>query len=205
MALSEQQIKELKTQLFSQIKDLPADKKAQAEEQINSLSEEALEGMLSEQRSQSKAPKVFRLIIEKEIPSVIIEENPSAIAVLSTKSISKGHTIIIPKSPITNQDQFPKEIHSFSEKISKKIINSLKSKSTLVLPEKNFGEVIINIIPIYDQQLSLSSPRKDIPIEELEKIKTEINIEIIQTAPKEKIKIKRQRKAKPLKLPRRIP
>src|SRR3989344_6717775 len=144
MALSEQQTKEQKSQLLSQIKDLPPDKKAQAEEQINSLSEEALEEMLSEQRSQSKAPKVFRMIVEKEIPSVIIEESPAAIAVLSTKSISKGHTIIIPKSPVTDQSQFPKEVHSFSEKISKKIINSLKSKSALVVPEKNFGEVIIN-------------------------------------------------------------
>ena len=50
MSLTQEQIKELKSQLKGQISHLPADKKAEAEKQIESLSQEALEEMLSQQQ-----------------------------------------------------------------------------------------------------------------------------------------------------------
>jgi len=202
MSLSKQETSELKAQLKEQIQHLPPEKKAQAEEQINSMSDEAIEEMLSQQQSSSQ--KIFRMIVSKEIPSVQIGENSSAIAVLSTKSISKGHTIIIPKSPIEKESEIPKELHSFSEEISKKLISSLNAKSTNVLPEKAFGELILDVIPIYDSSLNLQSPRKNMAVEELEKLKIEINVEKIKKEP-EKIKLKKPRKSKVIKLKRRIP
>ncbi len=201
MALSQSQIKELKSQLLGQIKHLPPDKKKQAEEQIESLSPEAMESMLEEQQSPQKT--IFRRIIDNEIPSVKIAENEKAIAVLSTKSISKGHIIIIPKTPIKEEKSLSKEAHALSEQISKKIISSLNAKSTEIISEKAFGEVIVNVIPIYDKPLNLKSKREDVSIEELEKIKTSINVEkIIKQS--ETIKIEKK-KDELVKLKRRIP
>ena len=202
MALTEEEIKELKSQLFEQIKDLPPQQKEAAQAQIDSMSSEALEAMLNQQKSQSQ--KIFRMIIDGQIPSVKIDENSHAIAVLSVKSVSKGHTLIIPKAPVTEEPKLPKEVHNLSEKISKKLIGSLKAKSTQIIPEKSFAEIILNVIPIYDKPITLQSKKIDIPAEELEKLKIEINIEKINKEP-EKIIVQKKRKPRPIKLQRRIP
>lgn len=203
MPLTQSQIQQLKSQLKEQIKNLPSEKKKQAEAQIESLSPEALESMLEEQQSHSQKT-IFRMIADSEVPSVKLGENEKAIAVLSTKSISKGHAIIIPKSPIKEESSLPKEAHSLSEEISKKLISALKPKSTEIVSEKAFGEIILNIIPIYDKPLSLQSKREDISIEELEKIKTSINVEKIEKKV-ETIKIEKKSEAERLKLKKRIP
>ena len=202
MALTNEEIKELKSQLLQQIQHLSPDKKEEAMKQIDEMSPESLEVMLNQQHSKSQ--KIFRMIINNEIPSVKIAENEKAIAVLSTKSISKGHTLIVPKSPASSEAEIPKEAHSLAEQTSKKIMGSLKAQKTEIIPEKNFGEVILNVLPIYEKTLNLSSKREDFSVEELEKIKLEINIEKIEKEP-EKIKIKKARKKKPVKLKRRIP
>ena len=203
MPLTSQQIKELKSQLNQQIQHLPLDKKAEAQDEIDKMSQESLEIMLKQQQSQQK---IFRLIIENQIPSVKIAENEKAIAVLSTKSISKGHTIIIPKTPIQKERNLPKEVHELSEQISKKLIDSLKAKKTEIIPQKAFDEIILNIIPIYDKPLNLSSTTQDKSQEDLEKIKIEIEIIKISKSPAlKKIKIEKPKAMKPLKLKRRVP
>lgn len=203
MALTQEQIKELKAQLAEQISHLPLEKKAEAQKQIDSLSQEALETMLEEQRS-SNQKTIFRMIIDKEVPSVSIAENDHALAVLELNPVSKGHTIIIPKSLVKEEKSISKEVHSLSEQLSKKLISSLKAKSTSVIPEKKFGEVILNVIPIYDKLLTLESPRTKSQVEELEKLRLEINIEKIENKP-EKIKIEKKSQEEVLKLKRRIP
>ncbi len=202
MALTKEQTKELKSQLEQQISHLSPEKRKEAQEQIDSLAPESLEAMLERQRSQ-ESQKIFRMIVEGKIQSVKIDENEKAIAVLSVKSISKGHTLIIPKNPIENEKDIPKEVYALSEKISKKLIESLKAKSTSIIPEKAFGEIILNIIPIYDKPLNLKSERQELSLEKLEEIKKEINVEKIKKSV-EKIKIEKV-KSQILKLKRRIP
>ncbi len=202
MTLTNEQARELKKQLSEQIQHLPEEQKEQAQAQIDSMSSDSLEMMLQQQQAQSQ--KIFRMIVDKEIPSVLVGENSGAIAVLSTKSISRGHTLIIPKKPAVKEDELPKDAHFLSEVMSKKLIMSLGAKSTSVINEKSFGEVVINVIPIYDKPLSLHSPRKDENVEELEKIRTEINVEKIEKKV-EVIKKEKKPRKKILKLKRRIP
>lgn len=203
MALTQEQIKELKSQLKEQIKNLSPERRKEAEAQIDSLSQEALEGMLEEQQSSSNKT-IFRMIIDNEIPSVKLSENEKALAVLSTKSISKGHTLIIPKSPVKDEKSISKEIYGFSEGISKKLISSLNAKSTEIISEKAFGEAVLNVIPIYDKSLNLKSKREDITVEELEKIKTSINVQKINKDPVQTIKIEKK-DPEILKIKRRVP
>ena len=107
MALTQQQIKILKEQLLSQIENLPGDKKAEARRQIETLSPQALELMLKQQEKERES--IFRLIVKGEIPSVKIDENDDAIAVLEINPISKGHAIIIPKTPAKSSKDIPNQ------------------------------------------------------------------------------------------------
>ncbi|MEK6836486.1 MAG: HIT domain-containing protein [Nanoarchaeota archaeon] len=200
MALTKEQISELKKQLHSQIKKMPEDQRKEAEKQIENLSEEAIESMLEQQKDSQKP--IFREIISGNIPSKKIDENKEAIAVLEIKPISKGHIIIIPKEKMTNIDKIPTEIALLIDKSSKNIIEKLKAKNIKVAPELKFGEVIINLIPIYDKELSLESERSTPSEEELNKLEEELKKEIKKEVKQEEL----VKEVEPIKkLKRRIP
>ena len=171
MTLTKEQIQELKKQLFDQIENLPLEQKESAQNQINSMSSEALEVMLKQQQAQVK---IFRKIASKEIPSRIIEENEEALAVLEIRPISKGHSIIISKSEIKDAKELSPKTIELSQKVAKQIQDNLKPKSVEIQTENKFGEVIINIIPIYDERLDIFSERTEPSDSELEKIYQEI-------------------------------
>jgi histidine triad (HIT) family protein len=205
MALTPEQVKALKSQLLAQIQNLPEDKKTEAQAQIESLSPQALELMLKQQAKAEKEQSVFRLIVKGEIPSAIVDENKEAIAVLEINPISKAHIIIIPRKPVTSAKEMPTKAFSLAKKLSKRITLKLKAKSAEIQTETKFREMIINIIPIYDKELNINSPRYKASKEELEEIAQEIRI-------KKKAKIEKIKKEKPvdlktqiLKLPRKIP
>jgi len=204
MALTKEQIQNLKEQLSSQIQHLPPEQRKQAQEQIDSLSPEALELMLKQQAQQTQ--DIFREIINKKIPAVIIDENKFALAVLDINPISPGHAIIIPKSQAKTSMEIPNQALTLAKKISKRIISKLKAKSTEIQTEFKFGEIVINVIPIYEQKLSLSSPRSKASMDELEKIAQKIRPQKRKPKQKEiKKEVPKIESKEILKLQRKIP
>jgi len=197
MALTQEQIKELKEQLSEQIKNLPEEQKQEAQSQINSMSSEALEAMLNQQQEKIK---IFRKIVSKEIPSRILEENEDALAVLEIRPISRGHSLIISKSEIKDAKELSPKTIELSQGLAKKIQAKLKPKSVEIQTENKFGEVIINIIPVYDEKLDIFSERTEPTKSELDKT----HQEIIKEEKKEKSEEKKE-KPKPIKLKRKIP
>lgn len=202
--LTQEQVKALKEQLKNQVQNLPEDKKQRALEHIDSLSPQALELMLKQQ--EKKQENIFRLIVKREIPSTIIDENKYALAVLEINPVSKGHSLIIPKNPAKDAKSLPTQAFTLAKKLSKKIISKLKAKSAEIKIETKFGEMIINVIPIYDKPLDIDSPRHKASKEELEevagKLRTKKKLKI------EKIKITKEKSSSQnqiLKLPRKIP
>ncbi len=202
MTLTQEQIKELKFQLSQQIQNLPADKKSAAQQQIDSLSPEALEYMLKEQTSSGKSKQsIFRLIISGEIPSTKIEENSSALAVLDINPISKGHTIVIPKKLSATSKEISPEAFILAQAIAERIEKKLNASSVEIQTEKKFGEYIIHIIPSYEEPLTLHSERKESSPEELEKIaekirpekKPVIKVEKVEEKEKEYLPLKKRR------------
>lgn len=218
MVSNEQQISELKQQIINQIESsFPEDKKEYAIKKIKEMNgPEFIEFLKNNklignnkdnaglENSQEEQPKTtpFRLIVEKKIPSYIIEENKIAIAVLEINPVSKGHTIIIPKKPISSPEKIPKQINTFANKISKKIKSKLKSKEISIIPSSVLGEIIINIIPIYSNE-SLNSPRNKASEQELEEIKRILNEKTITK--KQPKPIERKIEEKRMIIPRRIP
>jgi len=203
MSLTEEQIKTLKAQLSEQIQHLSPDKKAEAQKQIDSMPPEALESMLKQQTSQSQtSQQIFRSIISGEIPSKKLDENKEAIAVLSTKSISKGHTIIIPKKPVKDAKELSTSVFNLAKKIAKRISSKLHSTNVQIQTEFTFGEIIIHVIPIYDKPLGIDSPRHDAKDEDLQDLYNKLK----KTEKIETIKLKRKpSKSKVIKLKRRVP
>ncbi|MEK6894603.1 MAG: HIT domain-containing protein [Nanoarchaeota archaeon] len=199
MSLTKEQISELKKQLLDQIKKLPENQRKDAEKQIDNLSDETIEEMLKNQKESQV--NIFREIVAGKIPSKKIDENSSAVAVLEIRPISKGHLIIIPKEKLENIDIIPENISILIDKISKNISEKLKAKEVKIIPESKLGEVIINLIPIYDKDLNLESERENSSSEDLDKIIEKLNKkEEITEVKKEEVKKEELKKFK-----RRIP
>jgi len=186
MPLTPTQIKELKDQLRSQITHLPPDKKAEAETQIEQLSPEALETMLSQQ--QGGGQQIFRRIANKEIPSVIIQENGEAIAILEINPITKGHTLIVPKKQVRNKAHLTIDTKNLSKEIAQKIKDNLKPKDIKIIPNEKFGEIVIDILPEYDQPVTLQSQRHQAEEKDLKELTQKINTVVIKKEPPKLIK-----------------
>ncbi|MEK6855616.1 MAG: HIT family protein [Nanoarchaeota archaeon] len=188
MTLTTNEVAELKAQLYSQIESLPEDKKVIAKKQIEEMSADTLEYMLKEQSKPSKEKEkgVFRLIIDRDIESLEIGENKKALAVLDINPISKGHTLIIPKSPVRDSKNLPNSAFVLAKSLSKKIIKELKAKSTEIHTENKLGECIIHVIPVFETPVHLGSPRQKSTKEELENIASKIRIKKRQRIPKVK-------------------
>jgi diadenosine tetraphosphate (Ap4A) HIT family hydrolase len=175
MPLTPEQVEELKDQLREQVHQLPDDQKNDAFQQIDKMSSEAIEAMLENQKSQS-SQEIFRLVLEGKIPSRKVAENDAAIAVLDIKPISKGHTIIIPKSQAKKSSQISSNAFELAKKVSEKIISGLKAEGTEIQTEFKFGEIIVNVVPIYDRSLNITSPRYEAQESELDEVQKMITI-----------------------------
>jgi len=172
--LSEEQTHQLKKQIISQIdSNFPEDKKTTAKEKIQNMGAEKLKKFLEENQLNQNQQSPFRSIVEGKIQSYKIAENSSAMAVLEINPISEGHTIVIPKSSIQDPKNMTPEILKFSEDLGKKLQEKLNPKKVSVLASSVFGETIINLLPIYNNE-NLDSPRNSAKKEDLEKIQTKL-------------------------------
>lgn len=209
MTLTKEEIEDVKAQLSAQIRHLPEPQKTEAQNQINALSPEAVEQLVKEQKqrkpSQNSQKGIFRMIVDKEVPSAIVDENKQTIAVLEINPISKGHTIIIPKKSASDTKTFPNQGFSLAKKISKKIISKLKAESTEIQTENKFGEVIINIIPVYDSDLSINSPRYKASKEELDEVAKKLQTTRKPKSPKPKPSEQKPSEPGVIKWHRKIP
>ena len=184
--LNEKQTDQLKEQIISQIdSNFPEDKKITAKEKIQNMGTEELEKFLEENQIAKDQQNPFRLIIEGKIQSYKIAENSDALAVLEINPISEGHTIVIPKNLIKDPKNLSPEILKFSENVGKILQEKLSPKNVSVSASSIFGETIINILPIYNNE-NLDSSRNSAKKEDLEKIQKKILEEIeIENPPKE--------------------
>jgi hypothetical protein len=206
MALTEQEMLEVKEQLRQQVNHLPTDKKQQALDQIENLSEEAIESLLAQQKTPKSSKNIFRAIVSGEIPSKILAENKEAIAVLDIKPITNGHVVIIPKTIAKDAKNIPKGAFSLGKMMAKKISEKLKPSSTKIITEYKFGETVVNILPIYDSDVDLLSHRSSLSEEELSKLDDLLRVRKKKKI--EKIKIKKASSgddSKIIRLNRRIP
>jgi histidine triad (HIT) family protein len=218
MELTKEQIQEFKLQIIQQIEtSFSEEKKGPAIERINEMDDEEFIEFLKKNKlltsesdkdsyNDSKKPNKnespFRLIVERKIPSYIIDENKHSIAVLEIKPISKAHTIIIPKEAVSESGKIPQSAFSMAKRIAKKIETKFKPKEILISSSYVLGENILNILPVYSNE-SLNSPRKQPSEEELENLKNVLEKKQKKKYSK-KVKVKKIEESK-MWLPKRIP
>ncbi|MBU0760965.1 MAG: HIT domain-containing protein [Nanoarchaeota archaeon] len=187
MALTPEQVAELKKQLSEQIKDLPEEQKAQAQAQIGGMSAEALEVMLKQQLAQQgqqaampsgagPQKSIFRMIVDGDVPSKKIDENNDAVAVVSVKPVSRGHVLVIPKKVIGDVKLISGSVMNLARKVAKKISSKFKPTGTEIQTSNAFGEVVVNVIPVYDKPVNVSSPPYDADEKELEEVYKKLRV-----------------------------
>lgn len=169
MALTPEQVQELKNQLREQVKDLPEPQKSEGLKQIEEMSDEAVELMLKQQQSQASDPEnsPFRQIVNGKIPVKVLDHSKHAIAFLDNKPVSKGHIVIVPIVAAKTSKDLPAPALSMAKKFCKKIESKLKAQGAEIQTQFAFGEMIINVIPVYDKPVSINSPRGEASEEEL--------------------------------------
>lgn len=206
MPLTPEEVEELKEQLRQQVQHLPEQQRQTAEAQIESLSAEALESMLEQQRSRAPASNqksIFRMIIDNEVKSYRVEENKDALAVLDINPIAKGHTLVIPKSPVSEIKDIPAGAHQLASELSKTLAKAVNAKKIEIIPDKKFGEAHLHLIPITDKPLGLNSPRT--PNDEKELAILAESLKLVKKPEPEKIKLTKAETNQVYRLARRIP
>jgi histidine triad (HIT) family protein len=124
---------------------------------------------------------IFTKIINKEIPSYIIEENDDFIAFLDVFPLAKGHTLVVPKKQTdyifdVESSEYAK-LWSFTKKVAHKV--------EAAIPCKRIGVAVIglevphthiHLVPINDvSDINFSLPKLKLAEEEFFEIQNKIN------------------------------
>lgn len=208
MALTDEQAKNIKEQLFKQIESFPEDKREGIKNYVESLDNEKLEEFLiknklikspgegdgeSEGGQDKKAEEtqkgqncIMCLIANKKIESYVIYEDKDYLAALEINPISVGHTLLIPKEHVKDSKSLNKKAVTLATKIGKHLVKTLKAEEIELVPSDELGHAIINIIPKYKDQ-KITSERKPAKKEDLKELLTRIGkLEIKEKVEKEK-------------------
>lgn len=198
MPLTDEKAKQIKEQLIQQIQSsqVPEEQKSQIVKQVQGMNNQQLEAFIkqnnlmnnSEQENTSSVQQntppencIFCKIASGQTQSFKIAEDETSLAVLELNPISRGHILIIPKTHITSPQELPEKTQSLSEKVSKIIEDKLKAKNVKLETNNVMGHESVNLIPVYDKDVSLNSERKQATREELQELYKMLSGEILET------------------------
>lgn len=196
--LTEEQIKEIKEQLFKQIEKFPEEQGETARQQIESMDASQLEEFLEKNKLIKQSACIFCAIIKGETTSYKIAENNDAIAVLDINPISQGHCLVIPKEHKTIEET--EEVLKLAKEVSKKIKKESGAEDVKIESSSVQGHGIINLIPLYKNK---KLERKKASEEELKSLQKKLKEETAEEKSEEKprkIKISELPKA-PIRIP----
>tara|TARA_Y100000310_G_C20556782_1_gene750963 strand:- start:301 stop:927 length:627 start_codon:yes stop_codon:yes gene_type:complete len=203
--LTEEQVKQVKEQLLTQINNFPEDKREQIKQQINSMNTEEIEEFVKQNQLNHLDPNkcIFCSIIEGKTPSIKIDEDKENIAILEINPLTKGHTIIIPK----NHSDSPSR--EFATKVAETLQQKLNAKDIQVQETEVMEHKIMNLIPTYENTDLEKAKRTQAKKEDLENLQQELTTPKIEIQPPQQIQQPTPQETKqpePIpKLPPRIP
>ncbi len=228
MALSDEQAKLIKEQLFKQAEKFPEDKKQQVIDYIESMNNEELEEFVKknqamsgrggegqeEQEGNAKKSQntecVYCLISNKQIESLAIYEDKDYLAVLEINPFSEGHTILIPKKHAPETKNLKPKAFSIADKIGKHLVKKLNAENFQITTSDDMKHAIVNIIPAYKGQ-KITFERKPADKKKLQELSMKIGAMIKKPKKlpqKTEADLKKENEKllnDIIKLPRRIP
>ncbi|MGB0888020.1 MAG: HIT family protein [Vicingaceae bacterium] len=123
---------------------------------------------------------IFTKIINREIPSYIIDENDDFIAFLDVYPLAKGHTLVIPKKQVDYLFDLDEETYvklwAFAKKVSKKVNAAIECKRVgvavigLEVPHAHIHLVPLNSV----EDINFSRPKLQLEESEFIKIQKQI-------------------------------
>jgi histidine triad (HIT) family protein len=176
MVLSKEQAVEIKKQIIGQVQNSQMENKDEIIKSITEMDEVELEGFLkannipvsgvegsgggaegsgsggSGSEGSCASPTgecIFCSIVNKNVPSHILEENDKAVAILELNPVSEGHSIVLPKDHIS-VDKLSKSVMALAQKIAKRMKKKLKCEDVKIETSNFQGHSMINVIPIYE-------------------------------------------------------
>lgn len=119
---------------------------------------------------------IFTKIINREIPSYIIEENENFIAFLDVFPLAKGHTLVIPKKQVDYifdiEDNTYTELWKFAKKISVKVEKAIKCERIgIAVIGLEVPHAHIHLLPLNSvQDINFSKPKLQLSENEMKEI-----------------------------------
>jgi histidine triad (HIT) family protein len=175
MALTDEQVRQVKDQLFEQLDNFPEDKRPQIKTQIESMTPEQVEEFVK-QNQLSHMPGgdcVFCSIVEGKMPSIKIAENEENIAILEINPINKGHTLIVPKEHL---DKVKDSANALADQVSKKITEKFSPLEIRINEKEIMGHQMLEVVPVYAGDEGKPMERTKASEEELKKLQEDLSI-----------------------------
>jgi hypothetical protein len=146
MDIPKEKIQELKKQVIDQINSTFSEEKKQpAIQQVNSMGDSDFIEFLkqnnlindSSENTETSQESPFRQIVSGNLPSSKVGENEKAIAVLEINPVSPGHTIIIPKNPISEPQYQDEDLNSKRNSAKLEELEEIQNKIISVKENSN--------------------------------------------------------------------
>jgi len=189
--LTEEEAEKLRKALISQLDamSLPPEEMRTAKLQIESTPAEKLEEF-------AKSSCIFCRIVKNQVESFKVAESKNAVVVLEINPMSKGHSILIPKSHTSSLADFAKDSFMLLLAAIKRISQELKPKTINITSSEISGHAMINILPLYGTE---TGKREKAEQEELENLAKILHFEADIEEKEETEKEKPKKQAKPKK------
>ncbi len=170
MALTSEQLKEVKEQLFKQLESVEYDKRIAIKQQIELMSDKEFELFLKKNKLIGKNTQcIFCSISQNKIPSFKISQSNENIAILEINPLSKGHCLIVPKS---HSSPISEESLKFAQQTANLIKEKLKPKELKISQTNITGHNVIELTPIYGNETQRKQASEQ-ELLELQKILTQ--------------------------------
>jgi len=170
MSLKKSEIDSIKENLLGQVSNFPEEKQDAIKEQINSMSDSQVEEFVKQNElTHMPGGCIFCSIVEGKNPSVKIEENDVAVAILEINPLSRGHALVIPKK---HGEKVLVNVYDFAEELKKKMKKILSPNDVTIREIQIMDHALLEVIPIYGTERERRQASQDELIE-LQKILTE--------------------------------
>jgi histidine triad (HIT) family protein len=186
MALTDEQVTQVKEQLLKQLDNFPKEKQEQIKQQVESMSNEEVENFVKQnQLGHLPGGCVFCAIVEGKMNSYKIGENEENIAILELNPLSKGHTLIVPKK---HEEKTPESANNLVEEIKSKLKEKYSPNEIQIQETKITDHSLLEVIPIYGDETEKTKASEEALKEiqgELVSLTKEPEKEIVKEEPKE--------------------
>ncbi len=147
MALSDEEVKQVKEQLFKQIEGFPPEQRDNAKQQIEAMNSQELEEFIIKNNLVKGDNCLFCSIAGGDVPSYKIMEGKDSVAILDINPLSDGQVLVI---PVQHKKVEESSALQLAQEVSKVLKERLGAKDVKIESTSVQGHGLVNVIPLYE-------------------------------------------------------